>query len=1140
MAEDALRVTFGADISGSEEQIKKDLKVILGNIEGSEESKITLGAKLGSDAATELQKQLSSSELNIEVGINSSEKTVSKTVQDINKIAQAEKSVQKAKEKTLIISENEIEKAEEILFLAKEYKKARQEISRLEKINPAKWTEQNDKERNKAYKVQTDNGKLAKELLGEITDIGYNVSPKSNHPDNVVKAIEQWATTVTDIGIGVEVTPNLVVNKAELLKEATQVTTEIKETVANTADKTSTTSSAPIATPTQNNKPIVQSIALEVSEESANKIVTDVTAIVRQLETDVTTKMAFGISEESAMQIRADIENATQGITVDIAANVSQTPQTEQNVNTDNEQIQQNLENAAKHINESTQDIGNAADEFAEISRKTREHIYRDDDGNIASRTTTTTTNRNATGITQTVTNADDATDIITDNAAINRQLESITEKLRSIEITRSRINATDLQIADPELQTQLDVVLGDIRTIQTAIQTGAFRDTDGVLEDLDVTDSVSGITKINVLLKEANNLISGIRRSSAQNARAAENENSAQITRLDTIASKLEEVNFRFGRMNVKDFDYADNNLKQEFSDVYDEIILVQSAIESGNFDGLDFDNSISGATRLKVLFTEISKILSTIESTAKSTRKSQLDSAEKSLNQLTSSISKKLKIDDFSFDIAFSELESGGKHLKDLVPEETWNNLVAINKQMDDLRQSMIDSEDLDANAESLNKINVLLSKANGIVKEIEDSVKKTTVFQDNIDNATTKVADLRNKASKIAPDANLNNQLNQLQNLAEYLGGKGWGDINVYGNAPESLEDARIAYTKLAAEIRNTIALKTSEQAAEARSANIRTQSNKILKEATNYYEQHQSGIGKNAALQAKWNALIDKFKSGSFNGDLKAMRAELAELQTETKAAGAETDALWFQLKKLFTDHFGALVATAVLGNAKQVFADMYQRVVEIDTAMTELKKVTNLTAAEYKKFGETAEQAAKKVGGSIADTITSTADFARLDYDIADASSLAQAALVYKNVGDGLEDVNEASQSIISTMKGFGIEASEAMSIVDKFNTTGNKFAISSQGVGEALRRSAASLNAAGNSLEESIALVTVGNNVIQDPDSVGKSLPNNVVIRCKLATISVKSWRQLRPRKDFVIYNKSDFAKFDICNRIAA
>jgi phage-related minor tail protein len=71
-----------------------------------------------------------------------------------------------------------------------------------------------------------------------------------------------------------------------------------------------------------------------------------------------------------------------------------------------------------------------------------------------------------------------------------------------------------------------------------------------------------------------------------------------------------------------------------------------------------------------------------------------------------------------------------------------------------------------------------------------------------------------------------------------------------------------------------------------------------------------------------------------------------------------------------------------------------------------------------------------------------DFTQATADFARLGYDLDEASSLAEAANVYMNVGDGIDNVEDASKSIISTMKAFSIEAEGAMGIVDRFNEVG--------------------------------------------------------------------------------------------------
>ena len=181
-------------------------------------------------------------------------------------------------------------------------------------------------------------------------------------------------------------------------------------------------------------------------------------------------------------------------------------------------------------------------------------------------------------------------------------------------------------------------------------------------------------------------------------------------------------------------------------------------------------------------------------------------------------------------------------------------------------------------------------------------------------------------------------------------------------------------------------------------------------------------------------------------------------------------------------------------TRVVMAAYRTMKKMVSAVIEVDTAMTELRKVTDETENTYDRFLENATKRAKALGATLTDTINATADFARLGYTLEESSQLADAAIVYKNVGDGIEDIGEASESVISTMKAFGVEASDAMLIVDKFNEVGNNFAISSKGVGDALVRSASAMHAANNTLDETIALITTANTVVQNPDSVGTAM----------------------------------------------
>lgn len=165
--------------------------------------------------------------------------------------------------------------------------------------------------------------------------------------------------------------------------------------------------------------------------------------------------------------------------------------------------------------------------------------------------------------------------------------------------------------------------------------------------------------------------------------------------------------------------------------------------------------------------------------------------------------------------------------------------------------------------------------------------------------------------------------------------------------------------------------------------------------------------------------------------------------------------------------------------------------MFQNVVDIDSAMTELKKVTNESSESYSKFLSTAGSSAKEIGTTVTSIIELTANFARLGYSFSDSQELAKTANIYAVVGDEIDSVDTATKSIISTMAAYKDEITDSMQIADKFNEVSNHFAISSGGIGDSLQRSASSLAAANNSLDQSIALITAANTVVQDPETVG-------------------------------------------------
>lgn len=161
--------------------------------------------------------------------------------------------------------------------------------------------------------------------------------------------------------------------------------------------------------------------------------------------------------------------------------------------------------------------------------------------------------------------------------------------------------------------------------------------------------------------------------------------------------------------------------------------------------------------------------------------------------------------------------------------------------------------------------------------------------------------------------------------------------------------------------------------------------------------------------------------------------------------------------------------------------------------ELDTAMVELRKVTDGTAQEYENFRKEVRATASEIASTNSNLIQSAASWARLGYSIREATELAKDAQIFVNVGDGV-DISGATDMMITAMKAFNIQAEDAMSIVDKFNEIGNHFALSATDIGDAMQRSASVLAASNTSFDESIALITAANEILQDPEKTGTAL----------------------------------------------
>ena len=236
-------------------------------------------------------------------------------------------------------------------------------------------------------------------------------------------------------------------------------------------------------------------------------------------------------------------------------------------------------------------------------------------------------------------------------------------------------------------------------------------------------------------------------------------------------------------------------------------------------------------------------------------------------------------------------------------------------------------------------------------------------------------------------------------------------------------------------------------------------------------------------------------LEKLQAAATNistpAELKNFNSEFDTFNSKVTQAGAHCKSFGDQVKQVFQNFSAFFSASRVIYQVIDSIKQMVDNVISLNAAMVELKKVSDATDEQYNTFLSNAKNNAVDLGSTVTDLVNATSSFSRLGYSLNESEELGKVATIYANVGDDIDNIDQATTSLISTMKGFGIEANDSINIVDKFNEVGNRFAISSGGIGDALQRSAAAFAAANNTIDESIALVVAANNVIQDPDAVG-------------------------------------------------
>ena len=465
--------------------------------------------------------------------------------------------------------------------------------------------------------------------------------------------------------------------------------------------------------------------------------------------------------------------------------------------------------------------------------------------------------------------------------------------------------------------------------------------------------------------------------------------------------------------------------------------------------------------------------------------------------------------------------------------------NELASAYKRMDSLQKQQVG---LDVNSNQYkaidNEINRLIQKAaelqtklgNNIPDGFFDSIAESGArARADLDKTIAKVEDARRKmadafagkinngtldggfeqlTTRIDKIANKTPELTkayeQLKNLRSEFGNVS-AKYQQTGNIDELLSFQN-KYNEALTVTQNRLKANESMQQRVNREIKNQTDLTKLESSKKTFDLQIQSWLKNNSAAAVDFGDQLEniraRIKQCNDSASLNNLKSEFQQVKLEAQVADKATMTFGDRLKNQFRQYASYIGIAGVFMQGSQAVRMMAQNVLEVDTAMTGLYRVTDLTSAQYDKLYSDMIASSKEYGTTLTDTINATADWVRAGYDADTSLQLANITAMYQHISD--LDYAEASKNLLTAYNGFkdtfnhdfgeGNVIASVNHIADAFNELDNKYSITSAGLGEGLARSASALELAGNTFEESAAMIGAAGEVTQDPTRVGTAM----------------------------------------------
>lgn len=257
--------------------------------------------------------------------------------------------------------------------------------------------------------------------------------------------------------------------------------------------------------------------------------------------------------------------------------------------------------------------------------------------------------------------------------------------------------------------------------------------------------------------------------------------------------------------------------------------------------------------------------------------------------------------------------------------------------------------------------------------------------------------------------------------------------------------------------------------------------------------------QNWLAKNTAAtrsaKEELKQYLRQLSSGRVNvAALDQISSRLTQIDTQMRSMGKLGDSFATSIKKGIASFSSWVSATTIFMGTLRTIKDMVSEVKELDTAQVELSKVSDLTADGLAKVTDQAYEMGEAVAKTGTQVLGAVTEFKRAGYELNKSMDMANAAMVMTNVADGITNTAQSAGTLISVLKGFKMDESNIMSIVDKMNEVSNKSPVSFDNLADGLERVSGTMKESGNNIDQTLGMLTGGFGQLRNMEKVSSGL----------------------------------------------